>query len=383
MEKELLFEINVAAGEPVSVSDGRESVCMVPFGGVTESELFTGAVLGEGIDTQTTISEKTALSARYMLEGRDLLGERCRIFIENNGIFGEDHTRPRLVTDSRLLGWLGRAPLSGRVSPEGTGVRVGIFEEVCGFERTEHSFNAEDGRHIFGELYLPDNGAERHPLLIAAHGFNSCSEQLREQLGMIAARGIACYAFDFCGGGNRTKSDGSPTGMSIRTEQNDLREVYRHITALPEIDPERVFLYGESQGGFVSALTAPELNGRVKELFLIYPAFCIPNDWLGRLEELSDDEPVSFIGVTLSRKYAEEVPAYDVFARTAEFDGHITIFHGDADTMVDPDYSRRLISVCPDAELFICPGQGHRLDDRFRKAAAGVIADRIKAYSKE
>lgn len=377
MSKELLMKINVTTGEPVTVTDGQTTVSMVPFSGAAESELFTGAVLDGAYDTQRSDSGgRCHLSARYVLEGRDISGERCRMFIENNGVFGEGDTAPVIVSDGRMTGWLSRARLSGSVEDTDEGVTVSIFEEVCGYERREHSFTAEDGRIICGELYLPDTGAERHPLVIASHGLNSSAEDMREQLGEIAKRGVACYAYDFCGGGNRTKSTGETTEMSIRTEQRDLREVFRHITALPEIDPERVYLFGESQGGFVSALTAPELNGRVRELFLVYPAFCIPHDWLGRLEEFPDG-PIEFANVTLSRKYAEEVPDYDVFAHTAKFQGHITVFHGDKDPMVDIGYSRKLTETCPDAELFVCPEQGHWLSSPFKKAAAGIIADRI------
>ena len=382
MDKELLLKIHAVTGETVSVSGDGESVSMVPFSGEAESELFTGAVLGEGVDTQHTAGGVSRLSARYMLEGRDLAGERCRIFIGNEGVLGEGSTRPKLITDSRLLEWLCRAPLTGSIEPAEGGVCVSISEQVCGFERSELSFGTEDGRHIYGELYLPDNGEKRHPLLIASHGLNSSAGQIRSQIELIAKRGIACYAYDFCGGGNDTRSSGSTADMSIRTEQRDLRDVFGRVTALPDIDPERVYLYGESQGGFVTALTAPELNGRVRELFLVYPAFCIPHDWLGRLEELPDSEPFEFANVMLSRKYAEEVPDYDVFAQAAKFVGHITVFHGDCDPVVDLNYSRQLTAACPDAELFVCPGQGHWLNGSFRLAAAGLIADRIKADKK-
>ncbi len=377
MKEQLLLKISVTTGECVNVSGGGRNVSLVPFGGEADSDLFTGAVLGEGVDRQMTEGGVTQLSARYMLEGRDLSGGRCRIFIENNGSSDQLSTAPQITTDGRLIGWLNNASLRGSIKPDEGGVCVSIFEQLYGFERIEHCFTAADGRRIYGELFLPDNGESRHPLLIAAHGFNSGTWQLREQIEQIVSRGVACYAFDFCGGGNGTKSDGSPAEMSIRTEQRDLRDVFEHITALPEVDPERVYLYGESQGGFVTALTAAELGERVKGLFLVYPAFCIPHEWLGRIEEFNETELIEFMGVKLSRKYAEEVPDYDIYAQAAKFKGHVTIFHGDCDRIVDLSYSEKLAEVCPDAELFVCPEQGHKLNSRFKRAAAGMISDRI------
>ena len=48
---------------------------------------------------------KRILSARYVLEGQDFTGQKCRIFIENQGCQGEIY-RPFIVTDSQALaGW--------------------------------------------------------------------------------------------------------------------------------------------------------------------------------------------------------------------------------------------------------------------------------------
>ena len=48
---------------------------------------------------------RSILSARYVLEGQDFTGQKCRIFIENQGCQGEIY-RPFIVTDSQALaGW--------------------------------------------------------------------------------------------------------------------------------------------------------------------------------------------------------------------------------------------------------------------------------------
>lgn len=72
------------------------------------------------------------LSARYMLEGEDFEGNKCRMFIENNGSnneAGEMVTRPVIVTDSPALSWMEEAELVGSLSFEEGLVVIHICKE--------------------------------------------------------------------------------------------------------------------------------------------------------------------------------------------------------------------------------------------------------------
>lgn len=101
MEK--LFDVFVKINGSVSVKGSKEDVCMIDFLGTAEGKYFNGRVMGTGTDTQHISKDgKTRLSARYILEGADISGEQCRIFIENNGSFEEGFV-PRIVTDSKTL----------------------------------------------------------------------------------------------------------------------------------------------------------------------------------------------------------------------------------------------------------------------------------------
>ena len=127
--QELLTEIRVICREAISVRGQTRDIVMIPFDGEAEGPLFRGRVIGPGVDTQTVAKDgKAVLSARYMLEGTDADGERCRIFIENQGSW-EDGFRPRLVTDSPLLKAWETARLSASVTPAEQGVTVRIYRE--------------------------------------------------------------------------------------------------------------------------------------------------------------------------------------------------------------------------------------------------------------
>lgn len=221
----------------------------------------------------------------------------------------------------------------------------------------EMSFEYEGGR-IFGLMYTPENFTGKLPAVIMSHGYNSSHEDIDDIAMGIAEKGFGVYCFDFRGGSNRSKSSGSSLDMTICTEIADLKAVISMVSGLGYISEEKIFLYGESQGGFVSALTGSELEaGAVAGMVLIYPAFCIPDiHWTGRPDY---PEVREFMGMKISRKLAEDKPAYDPFEKLKDFNAPVLIIHGDADTLVDISYSQRISGIFSDAELIVLEGEGH------------------------
>ena len=123
---ELLLEIHVTCREAVSVEGGSRKIVMVPFDGQAEGPLFTGRIIGTGVDTQTIENGGITLSARYMMEGKDAEGNSCRIFVENQGN-GKSGFHPMIVTDSALLREWETAELSATVEGAPGGVTVRIY----------------------------------------------------------------------------------------------------------------------------------------------------------------------------------------------------------------------------------------------------------------
>ena len=122
---ELLLEIHVTCREAVSVEGGSRKIVMVPFDGEAEGPLFTGRIIGTGVDTQTIENGRITLSARYMMEGKDAEGNPCRIFVENQGGWDTGFT-PAIVTDSPLLAGWETADLYATAEgiPEGVMIRI-------------------------------------------------------------------------------------------------------------------------------------------------------------------------------------------------------------------------------------------------------------------
>lgn len=125
-----LFEVQTKAEKFLTVCGGTSDVSMIMFSGTASGEYFNGKVLGTGVDTQKVPKDGIGyLSARYMLEGTDINGEKCKLFVENNGTM-EDGFRPLIVTDSKALSWLETTELSAEIVGSESGVRVSVFADI-------------------------------------------------------------------------------------------------------------------------------------------------------------------------------------------------------------------------------------------------------------
>lgn len=130
--KELLT-IKVILEKFQEVEGSECTVRMILFGGECHSDFFTGSILEGGIDVQRIYKDGNGVvSARYMMEGMDCSGKKCRLFIENNGevIQGEiQKTYPKIITDSENLKWLEHASLYGMVTAQKEAVLIRIYEK--------------------------------------------------------------------------------------------------------------------------------------------------------------------------------------------------------------------------------------------------------------
>lgn len=212
---------------------------------------------------------------------------------------------------------------------------------------------------IFGKLYIPDNGREKHPTVILSHGYNCIGDDMRDIAIDLARNGIMAYTFDYCGGSLRSSSSGDSVDMSIETEQDDLRHVIDMISGMDSADSDKLYIYGESQGGFVAALTGAEMPDRIAGMFLVYPAFSIVDQWLAMNPD-DMKEPFSFMGgMMLSKTFYDGVPRYDVYEHIKSFTNPVLIYQGDKDQVVNVSYAKRIDEAFPDSVLTIVEGAGH------------------------
>lgn len=123
----LVTEIDVICKEAAFVKGQLRDICMVPFEGNAHGGMFSGKVIGTGVDTQSFSKNGCCeLSARYMLEGQDSSGNPCRVFVQNESL-PDGSLCPEIVTDSPLLAELESAQLFSVVIPAENSVTVRIY----------------------------------------------------------------------------------------------------------------------------------------------------------------------------------------------------------------------------------------------------------------
>ena len=229
------------------------------------------------------------------------------------------------------------------------------------------------GNHtLYGELLRPKGMEGSLPTVICCHGFGSSYKLCKNTVGMCLAKsGYQVYCFDFYGGSKHSRSGGTMLEMSIFTEQDDLSAVIDKISALPEVDKQRLYLLGESQGGCVAGITAPRHEAQLKAMILYYPAFCIPEDARKRYstsEKIPDVDKV--FGKIVGKTYSEKLLEYDIWSEICHFSKPVLILHGDGDTVVDVSYGQRAAEVYPNAAFKRYPGEIHGFTGKGKLQAA-------------
>ena len=237
------------------------------------------------------------------------------------------------------------------------------------------------GDDIYGVMCLPNVEKETYPAVILSHGFGSNAESCKPYAKIFAANGYAAYAFDFRGGGADSRSSGATTEMSVLTEAEDLTAVLEQVRTLDYVDESRVFLWGASQGGFVSSYVAANRPDDVKALILYYPAFVLQDDARARYPNLDDIPEIENLwGTELGAIYSMDAMSFDIYGVIGNYKGDVLIVHGDRDDVVPLSYSERAATVYKSANLIVFEGGGHGFSDRIAEAAAYSL-DFLRAHT--
>ena len=220
---------------------------------------------------------------------------------------------------------------------------------------------------IYGELNIPDTESPI-PLVILSHGFGGNLLGNQDYAAYFFSRGFSTYNFDFCGGGFGSKSDGTMLDMSVLTEADDLNAIIDFFK--DDARFSEIYLWGASQGGFVSAYVASQRPKDVAKVILEFPAIVLQDDAKARANaDGSFPETSRVMGVAISRKYNEDAVSFDFYDLIGAYTGPVLILHGDKDPIVPLRYSQRAAEVFPNAELIVMPGQGHGFMGKARTEA--------------
>lgn len=248
---------------------------------------------------------------------------------------------------------------------------------------TEKLKITQNNRTIDGVFYIPE-GMSEFPAVILSHGYNSTSDAFSAAGDFFASRGIGAAAFNFCGGSLSDTSGFPTTSMTLTTEKEDLLAVYDYLVSTGRVSRgSRVFLFGSSQGGMISALAAEELGGKIGGLMLQYPALCIPDDWRRRYPAGSDiPDTAELWGMNLGRAFITEACSMDLSKAVGAYSGNVLIMHGGKDDIVPLSYSEWAARTYKHARLELFPEEGHGFSDkecaRMNEMCADFIMDNMR-----
>ena len=230
-----------------------------------------------------------------------------------------------------------------------------------------------DGKTIRGFSFFAD-GEGKHDTVIVCHGFASCYEEFYHHGEGFAKEGINAIFFDFCGGGPKVKSDGDMRAMSVLTEKEDLKVVLKSVQKWDCVNESRIFLMGESQGGFVAAHLATEMPEAIAGLILWYPAFNIPEACKKRLKEAKPD----LFGFPVGTPYDQGGASVDIYKELPKYKKPVLMLHGDHDQTVPPEGSKKALGLFPDPKLITLPGEGHGFEGKMSRRAEDLSVAFVK-----
>lgn len=234
-------------------------------------------------------------------------------------------------------------------------------------------------RTVHGQLYLPNT--DKFPVLILSHGFNGCGNDFSEYADILSQNGIGAFIFDFCGGSIRSKSELSTTEMTVFTEKEDLTAVIDFIKKLNYTG--EIFLFGASMGGLVSALTAEELGHLISGIILLYPAFCVADNWNEKFPRIDDIPDVYRVWeMPLGKCFFETLHRFSVFEHIGNYHGNVLILHGDEDEIVPLEYSHRANEIYTNSKLQVFQNEAHGFSDIATEETINIILDFICKQSR-
>ena len=242
-------------------------------------------------------------------------------------------------------------------------------------------WSERDGNRIFGMMYYNSASSKKQPAVILSHSSSLTHEAMSGYALAIAKMGYAAYCFDFCGGSDKSKSDGKTDEMTVFTEVEDLRSVVKTVKSQANVEPSQVYLLGSSQGGLVSALLADECPDDFAGMILFYPAFNIPEmvkmfsgfgDWgdfgdFGNWGDFGDFGNWGDFGdfgdfggmMSMSEAYINSIKDFDVWSHIGKFSKPVCIIHGTADMIVPISNSEKAVGLYPSATLNKIEGANH------------------------
>lgn len=230
------------------------------------------------------------------------------------------------------------------------------------------------GIELAGVLELPSSN-EEFPLVLLLHGFTGWKEEahITSLAGTLAESGIASLRIDAPGSGESGGTFAEHYRLSAYIDCVD--EVLDWIAAQPEVDANRIGIWGHSLGGFTAFACADRYADRIK-------AVCGCQASRGRLRTGIDEHDkwqqtgwasfpnLHFRRLDLPYEFFLDSEQFDVFDLIDDLHAPLLLISGERDTLVSADHVRKVFALANEPKEF------HEFNvDHFYKKSARQCAE--------
>lgn len=219
-----------------------------------------------------------------------------------------------------------------------------------------------DGVELKGWYFLPDENADVYKdgaAILFVHGIAGNRLEFLDEAAILVENGYGALLFDLR---NHGESGGDVTTMGLH-EVRDVQAAFAFLIEQPEINSERIAIYGMSMGG----ATAIRAMARIPETKVLiaeasYTSFSsVLDDGVRRLTSYTGSPFTDMITWFSEREMDVDMskvrPIDDVSTISPR---PILIIHGTDDPVVNPDHAHRLFETAHEPkELYLVEGGGH------------------------
>ena len=242
---------------------------------------------------------------------------------------------------------------------------------LYGLEYQPVELHAADGTELFA-WFLPARGKALGSVLYLHGNGQNISTQFANVAWMPAA-GFNVLALDYRGYGG---SQGEPTLPGV---QLDIDAAMQALLRRPDVDPERVVVFGQSLGGALAVYYVAHSRFRGSVRALVVDSAFSDYERIGR-EKLAAAVitwPFQwFASLAIDNRYSPEASVGLLSPIPALF------IHGDADGIVPLHHSQRLFELAGfPKELWVVPGAGHIQAIQSKELRARLAEYLIRAVS--
>lgn len=244
------------------------------------------------------------------------------------------------------------------------------------------NFKNREGHTLRGIVTLPD-GNGPFPFVVHLHGFaGNCGGYKGMYIHLsraLAREGIGSARFDFYGNG---ESDGEFSDMSFDGLFTDAEDMLKWAKAQPYVDSDKLFLSGQSMGGYIAASVAPKVQSY--GLVLLCPGAGM---WFGcaqRADGITETgrDYADMEGLCYKMSFNYQMASHpDPFTEAEGYTGPVLLLRAEDDRLVNDGTCLSYKNKYNDAEIVTVPEGGHNFATmQARSAVEKAVAEFIHKH---